>query len=281
MFSGLLNGRERQRGLPLLPPGTILQRLYLKERLSRFQPGTFVEVGTGRGLLSKLLLDLGWCGVGYDLNEVALRSAAELNAKSIGEERYSLYNEDWLTAAPRETVDLVVSSMVLEHLDDRGERQYFENCARFLKDSGTGIVMVPGSPAHWGIEDIIAGHYRRYSLETLAGSLQEFGWAPEHLAGLTYPLSNLLLPVSNCLVRKLEDYKRRLPIAERTELSGARHVRWKTDFPQWAGLLLNELTLYPFHILQKLNRKNKSSLVIYAEFRQLNPSRKRSTSTRS
>ena len=62
---------------PVLPPGTLLQHMYLRERLRTRPPGTFVEVGVGSGHLSRLLLDLGWRGIGYDLSAEALaRSGA-------------------------------------------------------------------------------------------------------------------------------------------------------------------------------------------------------------
>jgi len=39
-----------------LPPGTILQLMYLKERLVNIKPGRFVEIGPGSGEISGLLL---------------------------------------------------------------------------------------------------------------------------------------------------------------------------------------------------------------------------------
>lgn len=46
----------------ILPPGTILQQMYFKERLRALSCGRFVEVGAGQGVVSKTLLDLGWSG---------------------------------------------------------------------------------------------------------------------------------------------------------------------------------------------------------------------------
>jgi hypothetical protein len=47
----------------VLPPGTLLQLMYLRERLEKLEPGRFIEIGPGSGEISKLLLDLGWGGV--------------------------------------------------------------------------------------------------------------------------------------------------------------------------------------------------------------------------
>jgi hypothetical protein len=86
-----------------------------------------------------------------------------------------------------------------------------------------------------------------------------------HVAGLTYPISNLLLPVSNYLVRKAENQARLLALEERTRRSGRREVRWKTRFPPALGLPLNEPLLYPFHLLQKAFVNARRALVLYAE----------------
>jgi hypothetical protein len=67
---------DRTGAGPALPPGTILQHRYLKERLSRLRPGRFVEVGCGKGFTSRVLLDAGWTGIGYDLNPDSLHPRA-------------------------------------------------------------------------------------------------------------------------------------------------------------------------------------------------------------
>ncbi len=52
--------------MSVLPPGTILQLMYLGERLRNIEPGRFIEIGPGSELVMNLLLELGW-GVSYDL----------------------------------------------------------------------------------------------------------------------------------------------------------------------------------------------------------------------
>src|SRR3954447_21862259 len=80
------------------PPGTVLQHLYLKERISRMRPGSFVEVGVGNGHVSQLLLSLGWCGRGYDLNASAVANATKLNSDHVTAGRFAAYHMDWLTS---------------------------------------------------------------------------------------------------------------------------------------------------------------------------------------
>lgn len=250
---------------PVLPPGTILQHMYLKERLSARRPGTFVEVGVGSGHISRLLVDLGWRGIGYDLSGEALARAEAVLAPELATGRMALQEGNWLEAADGEPVDLVISSMVIEHLSDADEARYFARCRAALAPGGRAALFVPASMRHWGIEDDIAGHLRRYTAEGLRSRLAALGWRPDHTAGLTYPLSNLLLPVSNALVSRAERQKEALSLQARTEASGRRDVAGKTSFPSMARLLLNEATMAPFHMLQKAGRHNPNALVLYAE----------------
>jgi SAM-dependent methyltransferase len=248
------------------PPGTLLQHLYVKERLAGVAPGSFVEVGVGSGHLSNLLLRNGWSGTGYDLSAGALARAARLNAPFIERGRFAVRRGDWLAEAESAPADLVVSSMVIEHLDEDGVARYFEQARSTLRSSGRGVVLVPGSPRHWGIEDEIAGHYRRYTADSLSATVRRHDLRVLHLAGLTYPLSNMLLRLSNALVSRAERQKRLLSLQQRTERSGERDVAWKTEFPPWAGALLNETTLRPFHWLQRRCSGYPGALVLYCEF---------------
>ena len=241
--------------------------MYVRERLRDRPPGTFIEIGTGKGLLTKLLLDLGWRGIGLELNPDAVAAATALNAAACREQRLEICNADWLSYEPQGQVDLVISSMVLEHLDDRSELLYLAKCASVLHDGGVGILIVPASPPHWGVEDEMVGHHRRYTFDVLRRTLDAAGFEVAHLVGLNFPLSNFLLPLSNQLVGRYSRTITRLPgKQERTQASGMMLINWKTKFPNAARLLVNAATLYPFHLLQKLNRNNPRSLVLYDEF---------------
>jgi SAM-dependent methyltransferase len=250
-----------------LPPGTILQRMYVTERLRRLRAGTFVDVGTGEGWLAKTLLDAGWRGTGYEPGATAAAQAERWLAREIGDGRFRLERRDWLAVETSECepVDLVASAMVLEHLAPEQERRYFRQAARHLRRGGRAILLVPASPAHWGIEDEVAGHYRRYTEQSMRELIARADWQLGHLAGLTFPLGNLLLPLSNHLVRKSEQHLRTRSMAQRTIASGSRDVPLKTRFPVGFGLILNEYALAPWHWWQKAARHDPRALVLYVE----------------
>jgi SAM-dependent methyltransferase len=250
----------------VLPPGTLLQLMYLRERICQVPPGRFIEIGPGSGEVTRLLLDRGWSGCSYDLEAKTIATLRERFAKEIAEHRFMSINVDYLLSPPAsEKVDLVISCMVMEHLEDNAQNAFMQISAECLKKGGIMIGLVPSSPAHWGIEDDIAGHCRRYTRDSIETLVSVSGWKLLHIAGLTFPISNLLLPVSNFLVNRSERPKLDLSFLDRTKHSGRRQVKFKTHFPTILGILLNEFTLFPMYIIQKLFAKSERALVLYFE----------------
>ncbi|MGY4493071.1 class I SAM-dependent methyltransferase [Pseudomonas sp. TE3610] len=249
------------------PPGTILQLMYLKERLLLLKPGRFVEIGAGSGHISALLLALGWTGTAYDLEPTTIDALSKRFTAELADGRYSLINGDWLSEQCESAFDLVISCMVMEHFDEAREASFINRSKTALRPLGTIITIVPGSLNHWGIEDEIAGHYRRYTKQTVSDVFEKHGLKISHVAGLTFPLSNILLPLSNFLVRKNESQKLSMDMEERTRKSGIRGVPMKTTFPKALGLILNETVMYPLHYIQKLFSNSDRAMVIYSETR--------------
>ncbi|UZE19619.1 class I SAM-dependent methyltransferase [Pseudomonas sp. B21-054] len=250
--------------MDVLPPGTILQLMYLRERISGLKPGKFVEIGAGAGHISHLLLSLGWRGKAYDLSPTTAETLRNRFAGQIANGSYDVVVGDWLTA-PTEPCDLVISCMVMEHFDDEGQRAFILHGRNCLTTDGAMITIVPGSPAHWGIEDEIAGHYRRYSRETATSVFDQEGMNMVHISGLTYPVSNMLFPLSNFIVKRNESKKLSLSMIDRTKQSGIRGVPMKTTFPKALGLLLNERVMFPLHIVQKAFGNSDKAMVLYCE----------------
>ena len=107
--------------------------------------------------------------------------------------------------------------------------------------------------------------YRRYTRDTLCKLVNGNGWHIRNITGLTYPLSNILLPISNFLVRRAEKSKLSLTNLEKTRASGIRDVRFKTNFPSVLSLLLNRHVLFPLYWLQKVFSSSLNALVLYFE----------------
>ena len=250
-----------------LPPGTILQLMYLKERISKLKPGSFIEVGPGSGEVSNVLLKKGWRGYAYDLEPETILRLQERFKAEINKGNYHASTKDFFDLNPNliEGVDLIISSMVIEHLPDELESRFMEKSSLLLNKGGRMIGLVPSSPNHWGIEDEIAGHFRRYDIECLKSLMEAVNYDLIHTKGLTFPISNFLLPISNYLVRKSESVKIGLSNLEKTKHSGIRDVSFKTKFPSFFGIFLNEIFLLPFYWFQKIPFFTSKSLVLFFE----------------
>jgi SAM-dependent methyltransferase len=263
--------REQYEELKMgvLPPGTLLQLMYLDERLKVIPAGRFIEIGPGSGEITSRLLKAGWTGTVYDLSDETISKLKQRFSSEVADGRISAVVGDFLQSPTPDQansrVDLVISGMVMEHMDEAGESNFMRHAAKHLSKDGCLIGFVPASPIHWGIEDEIAGHFRRYDRKSLELLFNKTGWVPRHMVGLTYPTSNMLLPLSNFLVRRNEAQKLNLSALERTKHSGNRNVRFKTHFPSFLKLILNEITLLPLHWIQKVFSSSESSLVIYFE----------------
>ena len=229
------------------------------------RPGFFVEVGSGRGELSNLLLEHGWSGIGFDLNPASPAHLQDINAKFIETGRFEVQQANWLDVEVGKKADMIVSCMVLEHLDEKNEARYFEKCKRELSSDGLMVLLVPAGEQYWGVEDEIAGHFRRYTRDLLRTRLESSGFEVRHMAGLTFPVSNLLFPLSELLVQRAEKKKMAMTMQQRTIASGIRTVPYKTTFPWFLGLVLNELVMYPFYRLQNLTRESARAMVLYTE----------------
>lgn len=250
----------------VLPPGNILQNMYIKERLKTNGWKSFFEVGSGNGYLSKLMLDAGLEGEACDMNESACLNNSKINHVYINQSKYKVTNEDFFEIKTKKTFDVVFACMVIEHLDKETRFEFLMRMKSMLNHGGTVLIMVPSSKEHWGIEDEIAGHFLRYDREDLHDLANEVTLSVKHLAGLTYPISNVLFKLSNFLIKKNESKVLGMTQKDKTIYTGNRQVPFKTTFPLWLGVFLNEVCLFPLHLLQKRFVDNENALVLYVEF---------------
>jgi phospholipid N-methyltransferase len=250
----------------VLPPGTLLQHMYLRERLQSRTPGRFIEIGPGTGDITALLLAAGWHGTVYELSPESVTLLHTRFANEIAQHRLTVMNGDFVAhAQTAASADLVISSMVIEHLSDEDERKFMEQARHVITAHGVVINMMPAGMQYWGIEDEIAGHFRRYDRTRIKQLCQDTQWQMTHVAGLTFPVSNMLLPLSNRQVQQYEGRKVQQTMLERTKDSGHRTVPFKTSFPAILGIILNPIVMLPFHWLQKLTKDSSHCMILYFE----------------
>lgn len=251
-----------------IAPGSILQRMFLKQRIDTFKDkSTFLEIGSGTGYLSEIFLKKGWTGVGLDLNESSCKANRTRNNEYINKKKYEVDHLDFFKMTTTRNFDVIFSCMVIEHLSPKDVTSFFEKCKSLLNENGLIISLVPSSMRHWGIEDEVAGHFKRYEFQDFREISKNHNLELIKNLGLTYPVSNMLFRLSNRIVSKAESDKLKLEKQEQTVLSSNRKVMLKTDFPWYFKLILNELTLFPFHLLQQAFSRNPNSMVIYCEMK--------------
>ena len=251
--------------MELLPPGTILQLSFLQKRLHKLKLKSFIEVGPGNGNITKLMLDFGMSGTIFEISPDSILLLEKRFQKEILDKRLLINSSSFLDFAGQTKVDLVISSMVLEHLSPVEELRFVMQSEKYLSESGVFIGLVPANMKFWGIEDEIAGHFRRYSRDSIRKLFAESNFQVQKIFGLTFPLSNILLPLSNYLVKRSEKDKLEIDLKARTVASGHRDVIFKTRFPNIFGIFLNRYFLSPFYLMQIIFEKNQNSLVLYIE----------------
>lgn len=248
-------------------PGHVLQFYHLKKRLELLPANSrFLEFGSGKGMITSILLSYGFTVDCYDLNSSACEINKEANLKYYKNGSLKIYNEDFLRSDINKEYDYVISSHVIEHLEEVEVEECFRKFKDILKSDGKCIMLVPSSMKDWGIEDDVAGHLRRYDKQSISDLANKTNFSLSYLTGLTFPLSNLLLPIGNFLVRKNEAKTLEYKNKERTVISGNRENMWKTQFPDIVKYIINPVTLFPFIILQRVFSKSSRCLCIYFEF---------------
>jgi SAM-dependent methyltransferase len=236
----------------LPPPGTLCQTQAVLELVASSGARTFCEVGPGAGEVSAALCKRGLRGVGIELSAEAAAIARSSLIDLIDQGRYRLVEGDFMTMEPPESgFDLALSLMVMEHVED--DARFAARVVGLVKPGGTVIIGVPGRMDRWGIEDVTAGHVRRYERLDLRSRLVGAGLEGVEVRSVSVPVANLLFHASNFLIRRAgEDRKLELSQQERTEASGIREIPFKTVFPAPFKLVLNPLGMYPFFLLQRL-----------------------------
>jgi SAM-dependent methyltransferase len=185
------------------------------KRLLPVDARTTLEVGAGLGSFAAILSNR-FDYVGLEPDEESHRVANERAQGKVKRE----------TAEDHEgTYDLVCAFEVLEHLEDDVEalRAWAEHTRRWL------MVSVPMNPDRWGPTDEHAGHFRRYTRDSLASTLGEAGLIPQQLVAYGFPAGYALETARNTIVSRRSSPE---AMSDRTAASG----RWLQP-PRFMGAL--------------------------------------------
>jgi len=234
------------------PPGTFCTLEALRDAVKDRGGRTFIDVGCGSGIMSKLLCDAGLTGIGIDFSERALEVARKELEPYIVSGKYRLQAGD-VHDLPNDfaKVDLAISYMVMEHVED--DVGFVQKISQYVKPGGNIILGVPGRRDCWSLEDETVGHLRRYDRNDLQDVFYRGGLKQVSVWSVAVPTANILFKIGLWLVaRSGEAAKVGQSQREQTETSGIREIPWKTVFPAWVKFILNRTTLYPLFLVQRM-----------------------------
>jgi SAM-dependent methyltransferase len=130
-----------------------------------------LEVGCGIGSLTRLLVS---SGLDVLASDVAQNCVDEVRKKGIPTScvRADICDDSFWDGYEG-AFDSVLMSEVLEHIHDT--ESALRNTRRVLKERGILLLTVPGNPFLYSGQDVLVGHVRRYTRETLTAELRSSG----------------------------------------------------------------------------------------------------------
>ncbi|PJE24618.1 MAG: hypothetical protein CK431_05060 [Mycobacterium sp.] len=178
----------------------------------RFAPqGTLLDIGGGNGYVSKGLAEAGFACAVVEPGVNGARAARERGL-------------DPVICARLEDIGLTPGSVsaagmfdVLEHIED--EAGALRQVHSLLRSGGRLFLTVPAYAFLHSTDDVVAGHFRRYTLRKLKRALVGVGFRPEYATYIFAPLPPFVF-----LLRTLPSLRgRRQPEDEEQQTS--EHVR--------------------------------------------------------
>jgi 2-polyprenyl-3-methyl-5-hydroxy-6-metoxy-1,4-benzoquinol methylase len=148
---------------------------WMFEQFASHVHGRVVEVGAGIGTFSQRLLDAGATELLLIEPEAGCAEALE---QRFGADPRVEIARDLLPDAPSlagrsESCDFVLCQNVLEHVED--DAAAIEAMAAALRPGGTLTLLVPAIPRLYGTLDVVYGHWRRYTRESLRAVIEAAG----------------------------------------------------------------------------------------------------------
>ncbi len=183
--------------------------------------GTIFDIGGGNGFVS-----LGLTTAGFGAALVEPGKVGALNAKKRG-----LKN---VICATTDTANFKQNSLpavglfdVIEHIED--DLDFLKSIRKLIKKGGRIYATVPSYSFLWSGEDVLAGHFRRYTIEEISNVLESAGFKVEFSSYIFR-----FLPIPVFLLRALP-YKLGLSRTERTPNTTSR------DHAVKSGAMINNI----------------------------------------
>ncbi len=142
--------------------------------LAAYPPGAaFFDIGGGNGLVAKAIQDTGVDVVLVEPGPIGVRNALQRGVRQAlcGTLEQAGFREDCIPSAGLFDV--------IEHIED--DRRFLSAIRRLLKPPGRVYLTTPAFGWLWSNEDVLAGHYRRYTARSLRSLCASSGFAVEYI----------------------------------------------------------------------------------------------------
>lgn len=151
---------------------------WLYKSFSSYCKGNIIEIGSGTGNISRLLLRQGNAITLSDINPLycqKLSATFEHEATLQGVYQFDLSDSDFEKKYPQllNQFDTIVGLNVVEHIKD--EQMVIRNATKLLRYKGRIIILVPAHQGLYNSFDQSLGHYRRYTRKKLVHLLESEG----------------------------------------------------------------------------------------------------------
>lgn len=222
-------------------PKFLLRRDAVRMVIDAWMPGRFLEVGAGTGTITRTFLERGYSGICYDLSD-RTRDVLQHNLSAYGE---AIETVPDLRQLSDKSFDYLFAFEVLEHIQD--DQTALRTWTRKLKPGGRLLISVPAHQCKYSDEDRYVGHVRRYEKTQLAELLDVSGFVDAAILNYGFPLGNLTGAISRML-RLSGSSRNQMTFEERSIRSGIE----RSKAASLSGFLYNDVTLYPFFLIQRL-----------------------------
>lgn len=170
-------------------PGYLMRRQRILHHVKSLGTGLdILEIGCGAGATIADFRRFGHRCTAVETSDSARNVAAAIHKDDPDVSVYDSVDASWTSQ-----FDLVAAFEVLEHIEE--DQSAFSEWVSCLRPGGRAIVSVPGGPHRWDASDVWAGHYRRYTRESLAALATHAGANVELIESYGFPLANLIAPI--------------------------------------------------------------------------------------
>jgi SAM-dependent methyltransferase len=181
-------------------PKLVLRESCVDDVSRSWPKGEFLEMGAGTGYMTRIFLERGFTGAGYDLGDDS-RQYMRSNLAGFGDRIRVVDDTVELHA---EAFDYLFAFEVLEHIEQDVEA--LTEWSRFLRTHGRLLISVPAHARKYGRSDELVGHIRRYEKKALRKLLEDAGFEQVRIINYGFPITELTRLVSNWLVRGDRSY---------------------------------------------------------------------------